>query len=199
MPPKTARNKPSTASAVPAKASCCICCQSVKPDKDEVLFCTGGCQQWLHRYCASVSVDGYKSMKSDNSPFLCFCCYRSRKEEQLSTLEKTVQELKAELSELRKRFPAVPPREASQPADNINRYLRKPTHLSQLLKRVSWLLSLLQSHFLRDITLIVNSTLSCMVLMSAPKVPLELVGLNLTFPRQSLFYLPLTAPFSLSQ
>ena len=129
MLPKTARNKPSTASAVPAKASCCICCQSVKPDKDEVLFCTGGCQQWLHRYCASVSVDGYKSMKSDNSPFLCFCCYRSRKEEQLSTLEKTVLELKAELSELRKRSPAVPPREAS-PASRQHQSLPEKTYAS---------------------------------------------------------------------
>ena len=116
MPPKAARNKPSSsapAGAAPAKVSCCICCQSLKPDKDEALFCSGDCQQWLHRYCASVSVDCYKTMKSDNCPFLCFGCYRSRKEAQLSTLENAIQDLKAEVSELRKISPAAPPLEAT--------------------------------------------------------------------------------------
>ena len=116
MPPKAARSKSSTsatARAAPAKATCCIWCQSLKPDKDEAFFCSGGCQQWLHRYCASVRVDCYKSMKSHNSTFLCFCCYRSRKEEQLSTLESTIQQLKSGILDLKKSPPAVPPSEAT--------------------------------------------------------------------------------------
>ena len=102
MPPKATKKKPSSSAS--AKVSCCICCQPIQPDKDEALFCSGSCQQRLHRYCASVSADCYKSAKSDNTPFFCFCCYRVGKEEQLSFLESSIQ---AEISEMMKCTPRV--------------------------------------------------------------------------------------------
>ena len=113
MPGKTTRKKPvatsagaagiasSTAGTVLAKTTCVICCQSLHPGKDEALFCAGRCQQWLHRYCASVSVEAYRSIKEDGSSFSCYDCYRGNKDAQLSQLERTVLELRAEISQLR--------------------------------------------------------------------------------------------------
>ena len=54
-----------------------------------------------------MSEDCYKTVKSGNSPFFCFCCYRVRKEEQLSLLESSIQALKAEILELKKCSSAV--------------------------------------------------------------------------------------------
>ena len=120
MPGKLARKKPSSRSAatansaadatssasttvglIPAKTTCVVCCQSLHPGKDEALFCDGRCQQWLHRYCCSVSVEAYKSIQADGSRFFCYDCYRRNKDEQLSLLERTVLELKAEISLLK--------------------------------------------------------------------------------------------------
>ena len=110
MPPKATKKKLSSSASASAsvKVSCCICCQPIQPDKDEALFCSGSCQQWLHRYCASMSADYYKSAKSDNTQVFCFCCYRVLKEEQLSFLESSIQALEAERSEMKKCTPTVP-------------------------------------------------------------------------------------------
>ena len=55
MPPK----KKSTSQSAGSKGVCCVCCQALSA-KDEALYCDGACQQWLHRYCASVTVQQYK-------------------------------------------------------------------------------------------------------------------------------------------
>ena len=87
-----------TAGSTHAMTTCVVCCQTLHPRKDEALFCDGRCQQWLHRYCSSVSVEAYKSIQADGSRFFCYDCYRRNKDEQLSLLEQTVLELKAEIS-----------------------------------------------------------------------------------------------------
>lgn len=67
---------------------CSICCQKFT-QKDEVLFCSGNCQKYLHRYCAGVGEDSYKALTSDGaSPFFCFCCYKAQKDEQVAVLLK---------------------------------------------------------------------------------------------------------------
>ena len=104
MPPKNSRSKKvsqtSTVKATNAQ-TCCICCVQVQPSKDKALFCSGTCQQWLHRYCASVSANQYKTIKSSDSPFYCYCCYQTQKEEQLSALVRSVEAMKQEILELR--------------------------------------------------------------------------------------------------
>ena len=94
MPPKKR-----TASKV---ESCCVCCQPVNSAKDELLFCAGACQQWIHRYCASVSVSAYKSLKASGTSFFCYCCYQVRNKDEIAILRDTVQELKKEISLLKK-------------------------------------------------------------------------------------------------
>ena len=106
MPPKTAKNQRKTATATAkvgssGKDTCCICCQKISP-KDEVLFCSGICQQYLHRYCASVSLQCYQSLTSDDAdPFYCFCCYKVQKEEQVTMLLGLVDSLKKDINALK--------------------------------------------------------------------------------------------------
>ena len=81
--------------------SCCICLQKLS-SKDEILFCSGSCQKYLHRYCASVSEQAFRKLSmEDAEPFLCFCCFRTEKEKQVQTLLSTVESLKTELSTLK--------------------------------------------------------------------------------------------------
>ena len=70
--------------------------------KDEILFCSGSCQKYLHRYCASVSEQAFRKLSAEDAePFLCFCCFQKEKEKQIQTLPSTVESLKTELSTLK--------------------------------------------------------------------------------------------------
>ena len=41
------------------KDPCCVCLQKLN-EKDEMLFCSGRCQKFLHRHCACVSQQAFK-------------------------------------------------------------------------------------------------------------------------------------------
>ena len=104
MPPKKRRANSKTAKSKTAKLPsvfCCVCCRPVNISKDEVLFCTGTCQEWIHRYCASVSVKAYQSIKDAGSPFLCFCCQQIRSQDEVTKLNDEVRQLKKEVTELK--------------------------------------------------------------------------------------------------
>ena len=97
MPPKAAA-KTQRKGAVSGS----ICYQKIGP-KDDVLFCSGACQKHLHRYCASVSELSFKALtSSDAPPFLCFCCYRTKKDEEIAKLQSIVELLQDEISSLKK-------------------------------------------------------------------------------------------------
>ena len=125
MPPK--KRTDSKASKAPS-VSCCVCCQPVNASKDEVLFCTGTCQEWIHRYCASVSVKAYRSIKDTGSPFLCFCCQQIRSQirsqDEVVKLNNEVRQLKEEVLQLQTvlstlQSQASPSRQAADPVRNV--------------------------------------------------------------------------------
>ena len=88
MPPKGAKTQRKGATS--CQDVCSICCQKIGP-KDEVLFCSGSWQKHLHCYCASVSEQCYKTLTSDGGPpFLCFCCFRTQKDDEVLGTEEAV-------------------------------------------------------------------------------------------------------------
>ena len=100
MPPKSSKTQRKAASSSNQEV-CCICCQKIGP-KDEVLFCSGSCQKFLHRYCASVSDQSFTTLSSAGaSPFLCFCCYKARNDNQVAELLSIVDSLKGEINALK--------------------------------------------------------------------------------------------------
>ena len=102
MPPKK-----KTLLTSSTKESCGICCQSIALGKDESLFCAGDCQQWLHRYCAGVSVKNYKEFKENVTSFLCFACSESRSKREILLLKDSVDQLKREIAELKESLSAA--------------------------------------------------------------------------------------------
>ena len=92
MPPK----KKTTATQ-----PCCVCCQPISIGKDEALYCTGRYQQWLHRYCASVSDKEYKEISDCKTSFQCPTCYREFSQQQKQELCGAVSDLKHELEQLK--------------------------------------------------------------------------------------------------
>lgn len=87
----------------PKIETCVICCQKVT-EKEEVMFCTGGCNGPLHRYCAGVSLVHFESMKvaSDSAsqpnpaqqyrdrhwvPFLCLVCSQQVHKDEVQELK----------------------------------------------------------------------------------------------------------------
>ena len=105
MPPKKKRS--CKQGATPSE-ECCICCQPVTLEKDEALFCVGSCQQWLHRYCASVSAQRYRAITGDSSrPFLCPNCCCEQQKEQIAVLTDSVESLKHEITQLKESLASV--------------------------------------------------------------------------------------------
>ena len=94
MPPKK------KAQSSVSKEICCVCCQPVAKEKDESLFCGGGCQQWLHRYCAGVSTQVYKGIKEKGATFFCYACCLEKHRREIDGLNAAVDQLKGEIAEL---------------------------------------------------------------------------------------------------
>ena len=91
----------------PTKEVCCVCCQVITIGKDDALFCSGNCQQWLHSYCAGVSIKCYKDSKDNDAPFHCFCCNEGKSQQEIATLKNTVELLKLEISALNESLSAA--------------------------------------------------------------------------------------------
>ena len=101
MPPKSRSQRKAVTSTATTQDPCCICRQKIGL-KDEVLFCSGNCQKYFHRYCTSVSESSYKSLTLEGvPPFLCFCCYRAQKDDQLRGLLSEIEKLRAEINVLK--------------------------------------------------------------------------------------------------
>ena len=113
MPRKPGVN--SSSGKTTQKQSCCICCQAVTPGKDEALYCVGKCQQWLHRYCASVTIQQFKDINDNSEEFFCPTCCRERHREQICELTNVVSELRQEIVQLKE---SVSKLSTSPPSDS---------------------------------------------------------------------------------
>ena len=99
----TVRKKQSRQLVAGIHGTCPICCQKLVP-KNEVLFCSGSYQKYLHRYCAGVAELSYKLLSSDGAePFLCYCCFRAQKDKQV------IESIKKDISALKAKDAEVPP------------------------------------------------------------------------------------------
>ena len=103
MPTKLKTQRKAQAAQEAKQDPCCVCLRKFNA-KDEILFCSGSCQRFLHRYCASVSEQAFKILGAENAdPFLCYCCFRSQKEAQIESLKCIVESLKTEIDALKAR------------------------------------------------------------------------------------------------
>ena len=199
MPPKVAKTQRKGAASGDI---CSICCQKIGP-KDEVLFCSGSCQKHLHRYCASVSEQCYKTLTSDGAPpFLCFCCFRAQKDEEVAKLQGAVDLLMKEIKVLKAskqrnddQCPSLVATSAGQPTEKKSfSSIASGEPTASLAPPVLFILCLMST-----IIKIVNIMWSFMVWRSAAQACLDQTALNLICLVLSTYFLPLTVLSSLSQ
>ena len=95
MPPKKSKT---------VAQQCDICCQAIDLKRGDAIFCHGDCQRWIHRFCASVSMEQYKTITASQTttPFLCPTCCRAAHQKKISKLTDSVTTLKEEVSELKR-------------------------------------------------------------------------------------------------
>ena len=79
-----------------------LCCEAIIDEKDEALLCEGeqSCNRWMHRYCAGVSVEYYKSLDQSQLSFNCSLCVQRKQAALIDELKSTIAALTAEFSEL---------------------------------------------------------------------------------------------------
>ena len=55
------------------KGAMCPICSNIVRETQHAIFCDGTCKQWIHRQCASLTVDAYT--KAGKSPHPFFIVY----------------------------------------------------------------------------------------------------------------------------
>jgi len=92
--------------------------KQTKPGQD-VIFCEGSCDTWLHRKCAGLSKSVFSNLDK-NVPYICPHCRLQAQENEIKTLKTAVDMLTKIVNELKAKLrPAVDSNNASQPADLI--------------------------------------------------------------------------------
>ena len=90
----------SKAKTCDSKAKTCDLCTGAFKASDEVLHCEGYCKS-LHRYCAGISRQHYKTLTDNSTPFVCLVCTQLLHKAELQTLLSELEALKSECQELR--------------------------------------------------------------------------------------------------
>ena len=80
---------------------CGLCCEPVKDEEDEGLYCDGACARWFHHYCTGVTVPQFERLSNSSSPFFCYACFQEEHRAKVSSLEDKVAVLTAELHEVK--------------------------------------------------------------------------------------------------
>ena len=79
----------------------CIICERDIEDcvkEQELVFCAGECDGWMHRICAGLSRKAFQSAKSSSSPFLCHYCQNEKQNREIQHLQATISELEEKIS-----------------------------------------------------------------------------------------------------
>ena len=117
------------------KVPCGVCRGLVVDGKDESLLCTGECELWFHRGCASVPPSHYKVLSNSEEPFLCLSCVNMQLTKEVALLKNELRgiaedrERCAALTLRRSLLPPTSPRYAKKSLHRLHHLLR---HLRQL-------------------------------------------------------------------
>ena len=64
----------------------------------QAIFCDGTCKQWIHRQCASLTVDAYTKAGKSPHPFYCLHCTVSNQKQVIDLLKEQVKSLTDKLA-----------------------------------------------------------------------------------------------------
>ena len=87
----------------PDMEQCCVpdCSNHIDTlESYSIVFCSGICQQWIHRYCGSISTQCYQAIREKNKLFRCFGCCTIQDGAEVEMLKNTIAEMKLEIAAL---------------------------------------------------------------------------------------------------
>lgn len=70
-----------------------------KPGEDSI-FCDGTCATWLHRRCAGLNKEAFKTICKSINPFYCPHCKLGKQDEELQSLRESVAELSRQVASI---------------------------------------------------------------------------------------------------
>ena len=82
------------------KGATCPICNIVVRDSQQAIFCDGTCKQWIHRQCASLTVDVYVKAGESQQSFYCLNCTVSLQKQEIDILKEQVKTLSNKLDSL---------------------------------------------------------------------------------------------------
>ena len=83
-----------------SKGAICPICNNVVKETQQAIFCEGTCKQWIHRQCASLTVDAYTKAGESQQPFYCLHCTVSSQKQEIDLLKEQVKSLSAKFDSL---------------------------------------------------------------------------------------------------
>ena len=90
-----------------SKAKTCDLCTGAFNASDEILHCEGYCTKSLHRYCAGISRQHYKTLIDNSTAFVCLVCTQLLHKAKIQTLLSDVEALKSECQALKSECQAL--------------------------------------------------------------------------------------------
>ena len=82
------------------KGATCLICNNVLKDTQQAIFCEGACKQWIHRQCASLTVDAYTKVGESQQPFYCLHCIVLLQKQEIDLLKEQVKSVSDKLDSL---------------------------------------------------------------------------------------------------
>ena len=67
--------------------------------------CSGSCSTWLHRHCAGLSRQAFKTVVTSSEPFFCPNCRLDKQEQEIESLRELVDTLSREVKTLKNLVP----------------------------------------------------------------------------------------------
>ena len=94
------------------QAECAICLKVIMDRSDEqegedVVFCDGACQRWIHRTCVGLTDPAFDSISQTDDQFLCYQCFVISHTSEIKDLRNTIAALTKEMATLRAMLPMV--------------------------------------------------------------------------------------------
>ena len=67
------------------KGATCPICSNIIREAQQGIFREGTCKQWIHRQCASLTVDAYTKVGKSPRPFYCLHCTLSNHKQEMDS------------------------------------------------------------------------------------------------------------------
>ena len=113
------------------KGAICPICSSVVKETQQAIFCEGICKQWMHRQCASLTVDAYTKASESPQPFCCLHCTVSSQKHEIDLLKDQVKNLSSKIDLLLPNATSTSDNRSLPALDTTSKYKSPNTNPSQ--------------------------------------------------------------------